>query len=366
MFGKIDLAKYPFSAEAAEYVRSRGLTLEDLASQELRPILAKAEERAKEAILRGRIPGWRSGEEEIEILSYPVAIMLMGFVGDQGAQRRFALAEAKRAYGFLREDSPERVLRIGEGTFGMRVRTAGGIRSDRGKFYEFEVHFADYLRDTASLRDGKWKLCNRALSGGWVGLTKEELARLLQEEVYRRILERVSSPPPGGPGPFEPVVSRLKGLAESAMARAEYIEAPKGLILEAMPPCMRSLYEGALSGRNLSHMGRFALTAFLAGAGLGEEDIIRVFQSSADFDGRKTRYQVEHIFGLRGSRIKYKPPKCDTMRTHGLCPGRDGCGGVRHPMAYYERKLGLRRTRRPGGAETIKAPPTPVSPDGDG
>lgn len=365
MFGKIDLAKYPFSAEAAEYVKSKGLTLEDLASQELRPILDRAEERARGAILGARIPEWRRGEEEVEILSYPVALMLMSLVGDQGAQRRFALAEAKRAYEFLREDSPEKITRIGEGTFGMRIRAAGERRSDR--FYEFELHFADYLRDTASLRHGKWKLCNRILSGGWVSLTREELARLIQEEVYRRILERLSNPPDGGPGFLEPIASRLRGLAESARGTAGYLEAPKGLILEAMPPCIKSLYEGAIHGRNLSHMGRFALTAFLAGAGMGEEDIIRIFQSSADFDGRKTKYQVEHIFGLRGSRIRYKPPKCDTMRTHGLCTAPGGeCAGIKHPMAYYERRLGLRRIRRAGGAETVKAPPAPVSPDRDG
>ncbi len=362
MFGKIDLAKYPFSAEAAEYIKSKGLMLEDLASQEFRPILAKAEERARGAMLEGRIPEWRRGEEEMEIISYPIALMLMSLVRDQGVQRRFALAEAKRAYGFLREDSSEKILRIGEGTFGMRIRTAGESRSNR--FYEFELYFADYLKDTASLRHGKWKLCNRILSSGWVSLTREELARLIQEEVYRRILERLSTPIDGEPEFLKPIVSGLRGLAESARGTAEYLEAPKGLILEAMPPCIKSLYEGAIHGRNISHMGRFALTAFLAGAGLGEEDIIRVFQSSADFDGRKTKYQVEHIFGLRGSRIRYKPPKCDTMRTHGLCVGPEGeCGGIRHPMAYYERRLGMRRTRRAGGTEAVKATP---SPDRDG
>jgi len=339
MFGKIDLAKYPFSAEAAEYLRSRGLAVEDLASQDLRPILLRAEERAREAILKARAPERRGWDDEVEILSYPVALLLMSFVGDQRAQRRFALAEAKRAYGFLREDPPEKALRIGEGTFGMRIRATGGPRS--GSPHEFELHFADYLRNTASLRDGKWKLCNRAVSSGWVRLTKEELARLLQEEVYRRILERISNPSGMEPGFLEPTVRALIGLAESTRGKLEFAEAPKGLVLEAMPPCIRVLYDSALHGKSLSHMGRFALTAFLAGAGLGEEEIIRVFQSSADFDGRKTRYQVEHIFGLRGSRTKYRPPKCDTMRTHGLCAGSgEACGGVRHPMAYYEKKLG--------------------------
>lgn len=39
-------------------------------------------------------------------------------------------------------------------------------------------------------------------------------------------------------------------------------------------------------------------------------------------------YQVEHIAGMRGSGARYIPPKCETMRTHGLCPSRTRLAGA--------------------------------------
>jgi len=70
------------------------------------------------------------------------------------------------------------------------------------------------------------------------------------------------------------------------------------------------------------------------------DDVIDLFRSISDFDERMTRYQVEHIAGARGSRTKYIPPRCDTLRTHGICPTTDKiCKGICHPLAYYRRKL---------------------------
>jgi DNA primase large subunit len=69
------------------------------------------------------------------------------------------------------------------------------------------------------------------------------------------------------------------------------------------------------------------------------EDVVNFFRSVSDFDERMTRYQVEHIAGVRGSRTKYIPPRCDTLRTHGICHIPDEiCKSVRHPLAYYRKK----------------------------
>ncbi|MDH5266756.1 MAG: DNA primase regulatory subunit PriL, partial [Candidatus Bathyarchaeota archaeon] len=44
--------------------------------------------------------------------------------------------------------------------------------------------------------------------------------------------------------------------------------------------------------------------------------------------------------GVRGSRTKYIPPRCDTLRTHGICHSPDEiCKRIRHPLAYYRRRL---------------------------
>ncbi|MEM4151973.1 MAG: hypothetical protein QW663_04615, partial [Nitrososphaerota archaeon] len=40
-----------------------------------------------------------------------------------------------------------------------------------------------------------------------------------------------------------------------------------------------------------------------------------VRQAEGGRDSPPPRYQVEHIAGLRGSRIKYGPPSCQTMKS---------------------------------------------------
>ncbi|MFX0067238.1 MAG: hypothetical protein ACFFC7_34335 [Candidatus Hermodarchaeota archaeon] len=94
------------------------------------------------------------------------------------------------------------------------------------------------------------------------------------------------------------------------------------------------------SGHSISHVGRFALTSFLVNTGMTVGNVIDLFRSMSDFDERMTRYQVEHIAGVRGSQTRYIPPRCDTLRTHGVCLRPDEiCKKVRHPLAYYRRKL---------------------------
>jgi DNA primase large subunit len=67
---------------------------------------------------------------------------------------------------------------------------------------------------------------------------------------------------------------------------------------------------------------------------------VKVFVSVTDFDEEFTRYQIEHIAGLRGSRTRYTPPTCSTLRTHGVCVNPDRiCGRIKHPLSYYRRKI---------------------------
>jgi len=81
------------------------------------------------------------------------------------------------------------------------------------------------------------------------------------------------------------------------------------------------------------------------------ESVIDLFRSLSDFNERMTRYQVEHIAGGRGSRTKYIPPRCDTLRTHGVCPGMDDiCKTIRHPLGYYRRKMRVVRTEAPAAS----------------
>ena len=74
-FTKRDLARYPFLKENMEYVKTLNMKIEDLINPEFAKILQRAEERVEEAILYTLV-GRKTRNDEIEILSFPVAIML--------------------------------------------------------------------------------------------------------------------------------------------------------------------------------------------------------------------------------------------------------------------------------------------------
>jgi DNA primase large subunit len=251
-------------------------------------------------------------------------------------KKRYALAEAKQAFIDMQLESSERIVAIAR-DFDWNL----SVNRDSEVPLEFEVSFADYLRNTTHLRDKKWKLVNRFLVKGKVYLNKHDVARLLQEEVQRRIEERLEATElPNFPEKITDLADGLMELAKERIGQEEMEGFPKVVSQSAFPPCIVALYEDASKGRHLSHVGRFTLTSFLVSIGMPSEKVNELFKSFSDYNERLTRYQVEHIAGERGSRTRYTPPQCSTLQTHGVCVNRDAlCRWVRHPLAYYRRKL---------------------------
>jgi len=341
---KSDLAKYPFTPEAAEYVRDLDLKIEDLASPDYKSILDRAETRIEEAILHNLV-SLQPHKDEVEIPSFPIAVMMAAATADPPLQRRYALAEAKRASGLLGEESRAKIMEIA-GNFNWRIRPVDD--TGEAKPYDFTLHFADFLRNSTVFREKKWKLVNRLLLDGEVYLTRDEAARLLEEEVRRHIEGKLGLEVGALPEGVTKRVERLRLLFVEKRGKIRMEEAPKRVVMAAFPPCIRSLYDSLASGRPLSHVGRFALTSFLLNIGMTPEEVVSLFRSLSDFDERMTRYQVEHIAGRRGSRTKYIPPRCSTLRTHGVCPAmEETCRRVSHPLAYYRRRLRTVRTEAP-------------------
>lgn len=333
---KLDLAKFPFTTEASGYIRSRNIDPLELTRPELTPILDRAMERIKQGVFSGRISAELT-QEDVDILAYPTALMLISAIGDDRTRRRYALAEAKRAYQLLRDETPEKLLQIATGSFAWDAKL---IDRDVGDtHFEFALHFKYYVRNSARIHDLKWKLVNRVLSEGYVLLPREDFARLLEEEVQSRVLEKTSDPNVTLPGELGQRVEPLRSMLK---ARSQYLaadEMPRTVMASAMPPCMKNLLSLLQTSKHISHMGRFAMAAFLLNIGTSEEDLLKMFKAFSDFDERIARYQVEHIAGRRGSRRKYTAPNCSTMRTHGLCVNPDEqCASIKHPLSYYRRK----------------------------
>ena len=276
--------------------------------------------------------GFRGDPECIqEILSYPVARILVSSVGDPHLVRWYAHGEAVLFHQRLK----------GEGR-GLLVALAGemGLRAREGEGDRLDLHFTDYLVPASAIRAPEWKLINREVERGSVRLSAPELARLCLESLRMRIEDELPLPVPDE---LTLGFALEKGQVESALGkRKESIEADAlgQVSITKMPPCVKQLMASTQGGVNLPHMGRFALAAFLHHIGMSAEDILAVYSASPDFDPSKARYQVEHITG-EGSGTEYTPPECETMKTHGLCPGPDELcrrDWMSHPLTYYRVK----------------------------
>jgi len=328
-------------------VKALDLKIDELASPEYTPVVNRAEKRIEEAILYARVSE-RLRKDEIEILSFPIAIMMTAATKGLFLKRRYALAEAKRAYNLLKQENKEKVTEIAK-IFNWKIK-----RPERQKAasktitHDFTLHFIDFLRNTSNFHEKKWKLVNRLTHNGYVHLTKDETARLISEEIRMHIEKKLDVKGLTLPENIVERVSNLKQLFSRQRGKIRLEEMPKEVVTAAFPPCIRELRSSILSGGHLSHVGRFALTSFLVNTGMTVDNVVDLFRTLSDFNERMTRYQVGHIAGEKGSRTKYIPPRCETLRTHGVCPGMDEiCRRIRHPLAYYRIKLRVLKMKAP-------------------
>jgi len=254
-------------------------------------------ERIRQGVFGGKISADLT-QEDVDILAYPTALMLISSVGDDRTRRRYALAEAKRAYELLRYETPEKLLQIATGSFSWDAKLVE--RDVGGTHFEFALHFRFYVRNSARIHDLRWKLVNRVLTEGYVLLPREDFARLLEEEVQGRVLEKTADKTVALP---DELARRVEPLCSMLRARSQHLaadEMPHAVMASAMPPCMRNLLSLLQTSKHISHMGRFAMAAFLLNIGTNEEDLLKMFKAFSDFDERIARYQVEHIAGKRG------------------------------------------------------------------
>ncbi len=336
-FTKKDLAKYPFLKETADYIRPLSFQIEDLTGSEMAQVLCRAEGRVREAIeFASMFRNIRS--PDVEIVSYPVALLLVAATENSYIRKRYALAEAKQSSLDLDLESKEKIVKVAE-NFDWKIKLPSKDGSEIPT--DFSIHFADYLRNTTQLSTSdEWKLVNRIMISGNVYLNQPDIVRLLEEEIRKQIeLRLMQMEQPKLPPVLTEIVDNLKKLAAEKIGTFETEGFPKTLVPDAYPPCIKALYDAASKSKHLSHMGRFTLTSFLLNVGMSPEQLTELFRSFSDFNERLTRYQVEHIGGNRGTGTRYTTPNCETLQTHNVCSNRDeSCQGSRNPLVYYKKK----------------------------
>jgi DNA primase large subunit len=307
-------AKYPFLSSATPLLRTYHITN---LPQEVR---ARAQERVLEAIERGEkgvLP--KLDNPWVELLSFPLSRALVLYVDDDWLRRRWALAEAARVERLLHGESDELFLHV-INDLGLKVKTEGG---------KWIMHFSQYLHLSKRLgTEPRWKLVNRLMDKGLVTLTRPEVIRLVREWLYGSFTQTKPLPTNWYPEEAKAVIEALQKRAAKSLAPAPSKE---------WAPCMVALRNRVA---DIGHFGLFALAAYMAQKGYEVKEIIDVLRVRSDFDEKIARYQVEHIAGQRGSRVKYRPPSCQSMKTHGLCieDGKHCPNNIKNPTQYTNRQ----------------------------
>ncbi|RLG53050.1 MAG: hypothetical protein DRN99_07155 [Thermoproteota archaeon] len=182
---------------------------------------------------------------------------------------------------------------------------------------ELQMHFTSYLRLTRRFSAPEWRLGNREPRKGWVRISWRELRRLLSEAVRLWIVSIERE--------VEWLPEELRVKADKVKEHVERTVKAKTLKTRGqLPPCVEEIKQAILRGEAVSHQARFTLTTYMLSRGATVEEIVELFTSVSDYNPSITEYQVMHIAGLKGSRIRYRPPSCKKIKLWGLCPIKDG------------------------------------------
>jgi DNA primase large subunit len=321
------LAKYPVLPE------TRGF-FEAFEMEEVDDYAEAAKKRVLEALQRGE-KGVLPREDPVEdLLTFILARVLCIATREPWLLKRWALAEASRMERFLHVETKE----LKE----MVLKTVLNIEAvdDRRLSDEFsyKVHLGEYLKLIRELSGPEWRLVNRMVHKGYVHLTEAEAVRLFRQLAYQRLSSTEGAPkvkiknlPPKLQEAAEDIVKELVKL-RSSYAYETVVERA-----EDWPPCMEAIKARIAEA---SHKELFTVAAYLVNRGYSTEQILAMLAERPDFNEKIARYQVEHIAGLRGSRTRYRPPSCSTMRTLGLCieEGKYCPRWIQNPLQYKKPK----------------------------
>lgn len=330
------LAYYPFLDEARQAVRELGPELPDLLTGNLYVgVRERAAARVRGALTDRTIPAAEVRTDRgalAEVMSVPVARMLVVLLGDRTLVARYAAAEGARLADVLRQDAPS--LEAIADALAVPVERDGTWR----------IHFADYLR-VAPVWEDDWKLIQRPMARGWLPLTDKDLAalcgRALEARIQAELDEELKRPVHADVQTA--LASIVEALAEElAEAKQDWNTGDFGPVQDRLfPPCIHQIFDQMKDGAMVTHHARFAMASFLATVGMTAQDIMDYFRTIPNFDPDKSRYQITHIAGEQGV-DKYTPPGCATMQTNGICPleKRDNlCFKIKHPLSYYRARL---------------------------
>jgi DNA primase large subunit len=331
-------ARYPFLEAARETVATEAVDLATIVEQD-EAVVERATQRVITALEDGEIGDPRR-DPRVELLSYPVARVLVSLVGERILVRKYARAEAAAAYKRFTADLEDTVeLKSVEST-GLDLDDLLAEfdleRAVEPTTEGYRIDVGTYLHLAADLWEDEWRLVNRALADGAVPVEEDELHSLLREAIRERIEKGLPFDVP------DAIATALEAEVDEireVLADLELTREIDTVVPDLFPPCMKALLDQIQKGEHLPHHSRFAITAFLTSIGMSTDDIVELYRVNSSFGEEMTRYQTDHIGG-ETSPTEYSPPSCATMQSYGDCVNKDDlCERIPHPMAYYEERI---------------------------
>ncbi len=334
-------ARYPFLEAARESVATEAVDLATVVEQD-RAVVDRARGRVLAALESGDV-GDPVREPRTELLSYPIARVLVSLVDERVCTRKYARAEADHAASQFRADFEDTVELKSTSNTGLELSTLltefdlqSTVRKQATDSEAYAVDVGTYLQLASDLWGDEWRLVNRPLANGEVPIEEAELLVLLEEAVRNRVEDGLPFDVPDAIGAaLEEDVAEIR----EVLAELELTREIDTVVPDLFPPCMKALLDDIQKGEHLPHHSRFAITSFLTSIGMSTDEIVDLYRVNSAFGEEMTRYQTDHIRG-DSSPTEYSAPSCATMQSYGDCVNKDDlCERIAHPMAYYENRL---------------------------
>jgi len=352
-------ARYPFFEGAREAVREADLSPAALVRAGA-PAVERGRERVERALMEGTVAAEdpRRWDTDTEVLSYPVARILVSLIDTPAAVEKYAVAEAATARerfdaDFAADGDPGRTRASLDDVL-REFDLADAVRPDRGsesgtgrrgrvgsgrRPTHYRVGLGPYLSLAESGWGQRWRLVNREVAAGEVRVTADDLSRLLEAAVGRRVASGLPFEVRGSEGgdaiaaALAPAVADLRELLNDHDAAGR--TSVEAVVPALFPPCMRALVQRARddADADLPATAEFSLTSFLVALGMDAEDVTTLLDAegeAADRIGTRVEYLVER------DGTQYPPPSCATMQAYGDCVDPDErCDTISHPLSYY-------------------------------
>ncbi|MDZ7700976.1 MAG: DNA primase large subunit PriL [Halobacteriales archaeon] len=331
------LARYPFLSAAREAVIADDADLASLVADGQGRAVERAMARVESAIESGTVGGAHR-DSRVELLSYPVARVLVSLVDDPGLTRRYAHAEAETATARFRDDREGASLKSVDReplTLEALLEEFGLADVVEPTEHGFRLGVSTYLSLADGLDGERWRLVSRELADGAVPVAEDEFHELLREAIHDRVAEGLPLTVPDEiADALAPRVAEVRSQLADHGADWEFDEVDTALF----PPCVDALLERAAGDGELPDHSRFALASFLATVGLPTQVAVDRLAAHPSLSEAAASSLLDHVADASGA--EYPPPSCATMVAYGDCVNQDAlCDRIGHPLEYYRRRL---------------------------